>query len=144
MVVDAVRWAVRSPETRRCRLVLQADSTAAVGALRKGRSSRRSLLRHCRRLAALTLAEQLTLEGRWTPTTKNYADGPSRGRGPAPCGDDLDGIYEGLELSRRERRALGRVAAEVQRQKLVQDFEAVLLAGDVHSARLPLAFRGLF
>ena len=144
VVVDAVRWAVRSPETRRCRLVLQADSTAAVGALRKGRSSRRSLLRHCRRLAALTLAEQLTLEGRWTPTTKNYADGPSRGRGPAPCGDDLDGIYEGLELSRRERRALGRVAAEVQRQKLVQDFEAVLLAGDVHSARLPLAFRGLF
>ena len=144
VVVDAVRWAVRSPGTRRCRLVVQADSTAAVGALRKGRSSRRSLLRHCRRLAALTLAEQLALEGRWTPTTKNFADGPSRGRGPAPCGNDLNGIYEGLELSRRERQALGRVAAEVQRQKLVKDFETALLAGDFGGDRAPFAFRGLF
>ena len=38
VIVDAVRWAVRSPGTRRCRMVLQADSTAAVGALRKGQS----------------------------------------------------------------------------------------------------------
>ena len=54
VTVDAVRWAVRSPQTRRCRLVVEADTTAAVGALRKGRSSKRPLLRHCRRLAALT------------------------------------------------------------------------------------------
>ena len=93
VTVDAVRWALRSPQTRRCRLVLQSDSTAAIGALRKGRSSSRPLLRHCRRLAALTLAEQLTLEGRWVPTA-------------APCGDDLDGIYEGLHLPRRERSGL--------------------------------------
>ena len=84
------------------------------------------------------------MEGRWTPTTKNFADGPSRGRGPAPCGNDLNGIYEGLELSRRERQALGRVAAEVQRQKLVKDFETALLAGDFGGDRAPFAFRGLF
>ena len=144
VVVDAVRWATRSPSTRRCRLVLQADSTAAVGAVRKGRSSQRSLLRHCRRLAALTLATQLTVEGRWTPTSKNFADGPSRGRGPAPCGNDLDGIYEGLELPKRERRALGRVAAELQRVKIVEDFEAALQVGDVSGPLTPFAFRGLF
>ena len=75
---------------------------------------------------------------------KNFADGPFRGRGPAPCGNNLDGIYEGLELSRRERQALGRVAAEVQRQKLVKDFETALLAGDFGGDRAPFAFRGLF
>ena len=142
--VDAVRWAVRSPATRRCRIVLQSDSTAAVGALRKGRSSRRPLLRHCRRLAALTLAEQLTVEARWTPTTKNFADGPSRGRGPAPCGDDLDGIYEGVNLPRRERRALGQFAAEMQRRRLVNEFEAALAEGDVSDSKVPFLFQGIF
>ena len=34
VTVDAVRWATRSATTRRCRLVLQSDTTAAVGALR--------------------------------------------------------------------------------------------------------------
>ena len=38
VVVVAVRWAAHSPSTRQCRLVLQSDSTAAVGALPKGRS----------------------------------------------------------------------------------------------------------
>ena len=142
--VDAVRWAGRSSRTRRCRLVVESDSTVAVGALRKGRSSKRPLLRHCRRLAALTLAEQLTVEARWTPTTKNFADGPSRGRGPAPCGADLDGIDEGLELPKRERRALGRVAADVQRSRLAKDLETALLSGDFASSQLPYVFRGLF
>ena len=95
-------------------------------------------------MEALTLAEQLTLEGPWVPTDKNFADGPSRGRGSAPYGNDLDGIYEGFELPRRKRRALGRVAAEVQRQKLVKDFETALLAGDFGGDRAPFAFRGLF
>ena len=143
-IVDAVRWAVRSSRTRRCRLVVESDSTAAVGALRKRRSSKRPLLRHCRRLAALTLAEQLTLEARWTPTTKNFADGPSRGRGPAPCGADLDGIDEGLALPKHKRRALGRVAADVQRSRLVKDFETALLAGEFATSQLPLVFHGLF
>ena len=33
VTVDAVRWATRAPGSRRCRLVLQSDSTAAIGAL---------------------------------------------------------------------------------------------------------------
>ena len=90
------------------------------------------------------MAEQITIEGRWIPTNKNFADGPSRGRGPAPCGDDLDGIYEGLQLPKRERRALGRFAADLQRRKLVNDFDAALLAGDVSGSRVPFAFRGVF
>ena len=144
VAVDAVRWAVRSPSTRRCRLVLQSDSTAAVGALRKGRSSKRPLLRHCRRLAALTLAEQVALEARWIPTSKNFADGPSRGRGPAPCGNDLDGLYEGLRLPRRERQALGRFMAEMQRRQLVADFEKSLSKGVVSGPEIPFAFQDLF
>ena len=103
----------------------------------------RPLLRHCRRLVVLTLAEQITLEARWISTNRNFADGPSRGRGPAPCGNHLDGIYEGLELLRRERRALGRFYAELQRRKVVQDFETSLLSGDLAGPQTPFVFRGL-
>ena len=102
------------------------------------------LLRHCRRLAALTLAEQVALEARWIPTSKNFADGPSRGRGPAPCGNDLDGLYEGLRLPRRERQALGRFMAEMQRRQLVADFEKSLSKGVVSGPEIPFAFQDLF
>jgi hypothetical protein len=84
--VDAVRWASRAPKTRACRLVLQGDSAVAVSILRKGRSSTPALLRHCRRLAAVTLAHQITVEARWISTTRNMADRPSRGDlVPGPC-----------------------------------------------------------
>jgi len=86
MVVTAVRWAARAPRTRGCRLVLQTDSAVAVGIVRKGRSSKPGLLRHARRLAAFTLAERLELVPRWTPTSRNMADAPSRGSSrPGPC-----------------------------------------------------------
>ena len=68
----------------------------------------------------------------------------SRGRGPAPCGDDLDGIYEGLQLTRRERRAIGRFSADLQRQQLVKDFEAALMAGTSASSKVPFVLQGLF
>ena len=84
--VDAVRWACRSARTRRCRLVIQLDSAVAVSVLRKGRSSRGALRRHCRRLAAMTLAEAISVEARWVPTSRNMADQPSRGSAqPGPC-----------------------------------------------------------
>ena len=70
--------------------------------------------------------------------------GPSCGRGPAPCGDDLEGIPEGLVLTKRERRAVGRIAADVQRSHLVKEFEAALLAGDFASSQLPFSFRDVF
>ena len=84
--VDAVRWACRSSRTRRCRMVVELDSAVAVSVLRKGRSSRGALRRHCRRLAAMTLAEEIALEARWVPTSRNMADQPSRGFAqPGPC-----------------------------------------------------------
>ena len=85
-VLTGVRWAARAPRTRRCRLVLQSDSAVVVGALRKGRSSKPGLLRRLRRLAALTLAERITLVGRHVSTERNMADSPSRGSlVPGPC-----------------------------------------------------------
>ena len=87
-VVTAVRWAARAPATRRCRLLLQTDSAVAVGACRKGRSSRFGLLRQCRRLAAVTLAFQISPEVQWIPTELNMADHPSRG-GLAPGADGV-------------------------------------------------------
>ena len=84
--VNAIRWACRAPRTRCCRIVLQSDSAVTVGVLRKGRSSRSGLLKHCRRLAAMALVEQIAVESRWVPTNCNMADQPSRGHArPGPC-----------------------------------------------------------
>ena len=69
--VTGVRWAARSPHTRNCRLVLMSDSTAVVGAFRKGRSSRPGMLRQCRRLAAICLAEAISVEMRHIPSERN-------------------------------------------------------------------------
>ena len=85
-LVLAVRWAARSRMTRRCRIVVQSDSAAAVCALRKGRSSRPGMRRQCRKIAALTLAHGITAEFRWVATDRNMADQPSRGlAAPGPC-----------------------------------------------------------
>ena len=59
------------------------------------------------------------------------------------CGDDLDGIYEGVNLPRRERRALGQFAAEMQRRRLVNEFEAALAEGDVSDSKVPFLFQGI-
>ena len=84
--LTGVRWACRAPRTRRCRLVLQSDSSVVVSAMRKGRSSKPGLLNRLRRLAALTLAERITLVARHVPTDRNMADAPSRGGlVPGPC-----------------------------------------------------------
>ena len=85
-LVLAVRWAARSRRTRRCRIVVQSDSAAAVCAFRKGRSSKPGMRRQCTKMAALTLAHGITAEFRWVPTDRNMADQPSRGfTTPGPC-----------------------------------------------------------
>ncbi len=85
-VTNAARWAARKPAMRGRRIVFQGDSTCAVGAIRKGRSSARGMLRQCRRLGAVVLAERLVVEGRWVPTNRNMSDRPSRGDPvPGPC-----------------------------------------------------------
>jgi hypothetical protein len=87
-LTNAVRWASRAPRSRNCRICLQSDSAVAVAVARKGRSSRPGMLKHCRRLAAVTLTEQIALEARWVATSKNMADRPSRGDTcPGPCED---------------------------------------------------------
>ena len=85
-IEKAARWATRRPELRGRRLVVQTDSAVAVGAVRKGRSSKRALKGIARRLAAVCIAERLELIIRWVPTDRNMADRPSRGsRIPGPC-----------------------------------------------------------
>ena len=66
---------------------MQGDNGDAVGWLRRGRSSRPGPLRHCRRLAAVTLADQISVEARHVRTHRNMADQPSRSRTarPGPC-----------------------------------------------------------
>ena len=86
VLVLAVRWAARSRRTRRCRIVVQSDSAAAVCALRKGRSARPGMRRQYRKIAALTLAHGITAEFRWVATSRNMADQRSRGHAaPGPC-----------------------------------------------------------
>ena len=74
----AVRWAISSPHAIRARLLLWADSTVTVFAVRKGRSSRYRILRRLRRLAASLLATGMQLYCNWIATEHNPADRPSR------------------------------------------------------------------
>ena len=107
-LVLAVRWAARSRRTRRCRLVVQSDSAAAVCAMRKGRSSKRGMRRQCRRLAALTLAHAITAEFRWVATDRNMADRPSRGSArPGPCDHESHDWKKGRRLGEADKPGPG-------------------------------------
>ena len=86
MVVDALRWFTRTVGNFSTRVVIESDSLVTVCAIRKGRSSKPGMLKHCRRLAAMTLAAGVSVELRWVPTGRNMADQPSRGGlVPGPC-----------------------------------------------------------
>ena len=63
------------------RALLISGSQAAVGALAKGRSSRRVFNLLCRRQASLALGLGLRFYWRYVRTHRNVADGPSRGYG---------------------------------------------------------------
>ena len=86
-VVDAVRWLTRSREGRHTRVLIEIDSQAALGAVRKGRTSTQVMRRHLCRLSALSLLHGVQVEARWVPTDVNYADGPSRGSFAPGMGD---------------------------------------------------------
>jgi hypothetical protein len=77
-VMVALRWALSFPSSVRHRLLVLSDSSVAVGALSKGRSSSPTLLRRLRTVAAMVLASGLALSVAWLPTAANPADGPSR------------------------------------------------------------------
>lgn len=80
-VSTAVRWLVSSSSRSPCfghKVLVLSDSMVAVGALRKGRSPSRLLLRRVRAIAAVALAFSLRLTVLWIPTDINPADEPSR------------------------------------------------------------------
>ena len=60
------------------RLLLCSDSSSALGAINKGRSSSHTLLRPLRTIAALLLSSGIQLSVVWLPSAANPADGPSR------------------------------------------------------------------
>ena len=60
------------------RVLLCSDSSSALGALNKGRTSSYTLLRPLRTISALLLASGVQLSVVWLPSQSNPADGPSR------------------------------------------------------------------
>jgi hypothetical protein len=62
----------------RCRLPMLVDSTAALGALVKGRSSFRKANRILRKVAAISVIGEIYTQNIWVPTDINPADAPSR------------------------------------------------------------------
>ena len=62
------------------KILILTDSRVTQGTFSKGRSSSHVLLRLCRRLAPLELGLRMKFRWRFISTTKNCADGPSRGR----------------------------------------------------------------
>jgi hypothetical protein len=79
-VSTAVRWllSTHNPLVFGSKLLILCDSQVVVGALRKGRSPSRVLLRRLRAVAALALVAKLRLTLLWIPTDINPADEPSR------------------------------------------------------------------
>ena len=78
-VVAVLRHLNRSSRVWSSRVLVFTDSLVSLGALAKGRSSARQILRMCRAAAAVELACEIKLILRWVPSELNFADGPSRG-----------------------------------------------------------------
>ena len=77
-MLTAARWLSSRPALLGARVLLLSDSSVAVSAMSKGRSSSFSLLRVLRPFAALCLACGLTVWPRWLPSERNPADAASR------------------------------------------------------------------
>ena len=77
-VVLALRWLSRSQQHFGLRQPLLVDAQAVLKALKRGRTSAPTLVRGCRRAAALTLAMGLSTFFTYIPSEWNPADAPSR------------------------------------------------------------------
>ena len=118
---------------------IQCDSAAAVCAMRKGRSSQPGMRRHCRWLAALTLAHGITAEFGWVATDRNMADRPSRGSAThGPCDGELRSpVHVAWRLKRRVGYRGQRVGeASHPGPSPLQPFWTPLLDGNVKAASL--------
>ena len=74
------RHASRCPDRRGRRLLLLSDSLVAIGSLSKGRSTSAGLNQEIRRASAHILGTGTKVYARYIHTSRNCADGPSRGR----------------------------------------------------------------
>jgi hypothetical protein len=74
----SLHWLLSYPSAHSSRVYLLVDSTVALFALWKGRSSSPRLLVILRKISALLLASGTTLLPGWLPSAVNPADRPSR------------------------------------------------------------------
>ena len=74
----AERHMCRSTRTRGHRVLLFIDSSSALGAIAKGRSSSSSLNSLCRRFCFALITGNLSVLHHWIPSECNLADKPSR------------------------------------------------------------------
>lgn len=77
-VLLAVHWLLSYPSSHSSRVYLLVDSTVALFALWKGRTSSARLLLIVRKINALLLASGVSLLTGWLPSAVNPADQPSR------------------------------------------------------------------
>jgi hypothetical protein len=83
-VLLALHWCLSFPSSHSSRVYLLVDSTVALFALWKGRSSSAPLLLILRKISALLLASGVSLLTGWLPSAVNPADAPSRLIRPPP------------------------------------------------------------
>jgi len=104
--LQAVRHCVRTRSHWGMIILVITDSLVVLGALGKGRSRSRALLRLCRRMAGLLLATGCTLYLRYVETDRNPADGPSRGfqLGVAPKSETEVRLAEWSKLTNARRQ----------------------------------------
>ena len=77
IILLSIRWLL-AKQVQNVRVVVLSDSFVVLGVIAKGRSSRPTMLRFARMLAALVLAVNLEIVPVHVPTKINPADGPSR------------------------------------------------------------------
>lgn len=87
-VLLALHWLLSYPSAHSSRVYLLVDSTVALYALWKGRSSSAPLLLILRRISALLMASGISLLTGWLPSAVNPADEPSRLRTSQDDDDD--------------------------------------------------------
>ena len=76
----ALEWGCRNADHIGKRIVMLINTRAVSGAISKGRSSARTLQRIVRRISALALATNSTLQLVYVPSQHNPADAPSGGK----------------------------------------------------------------
>ena len=84
-VLNYARHLARSSSRRQTKCLVSTDSTVAIGALSKGRSSAPTLRFELRRASALTLAGDWMCNYVYVPSAYNPADAPSRGKTFSGC-----------------------------------------------------------